>query len=240
MNLSEAIKIRRSRRKYLATPVGGEIVSQLNSRIAEYNRESGLHMQPVINNGAAFQGIRRSYGMFSNVSNYIVLAGKQNDRNFEEKSGYYGEKLVLELTQAGLGTCWVGGSFDKKECVADLGEDETFVCVIVFGNIDKDVSVKERLISGAMHIKKKSAKEMCETKGAAPKWFWDVMEAVVRAPSAVNRQPVTFVYENGKVSARVKDITQHEPIDLGIAKLHFELGAGGGAWQWGNGGNYKK
>jgi hypothetical protein len=236
----EAIKIRRSRRKYLATPVSGEIISELNSRIAEYNRESGLHIQPVINNGAAFQGIRRSYGMFSNVSNYIVLAGKQNDSNFEEKSGYYGEKLVLELTQAGLGTCWVGGSFDKKECVVDLGQDETFVCVIVFGNIDKDVSVKERLISGAMHIKKKSAKEMCETKGEAPKWFWDGMEAVGRAPSAVNRQPVTFVYENGKVSAHVKDITQHEPIDMGIAKLHFELGAGGGAWQWGNGGIYKK
>ena len=27
-------------------------------------------------------------------------------------------------------------------------------------------------------------------------------------------------------------------IDLGIAKLHFELGAGGGSWEYGNGGRY--
>jgi hypothetical protein len=236
----EAIKIRRSRRKYLATPVSGEIISELNSRIAEYNRESGLHIQPVINNGAAFQGIRRSYGMFSNVSNYIVLAGKQDDKDFKEKAGYYGEKLVLDLTQAGLGTCWVGGSFDKKECVVDLRDGEAFDCVIAFGNIDKDVSVKERLIFGAMHMKRKTAKEMCETNGEVPQWFWGGMEAVVRAPSAVNSQPVTFLYDSGKVSARVNDMTQHEPIDMGIAKLHFELGAGGGAWQWGNGGNFNK
>jgi hypothetical protein len=28
------------------------------------------------------------------------------------------------------------------------------------------------------------------------------------------------------------------PLDFGIAKLHFVLGAGGGKWEWGNGGKF--
>jgi hypothetical protein len=30
-----------------------------------------------------------------------------------------------------------------------------------------------------------------------------------------------------------------QQIDMGIAKLHFELGTTGGAWQWGSGGVFE-
>lgn len=36
------------------------------------------------------------------------------------------------------------------------------------------------------------------------------------------------------------DTSGSEPIDMGIAKLHFEIGSGGGIWQWGNDSIFKK
>lgn len=63
------------------------------------------------------------------------------------------------------------------------------------------------------------------------------MRAVRRAPSALNRQPVRFVWRDGAVSASVPDYAS-QAVDLGIAKLHFEIGAGGGSWKPGSGGAY--
>lgn len=65
------------------------------------------------------------------------------------------------------------------------------------------------------------------------------MRAVQKAPSAVNRQPVVFTYKGGIVTALVENtVGDGFALDLGIAKLHFELGAGGGTWAFGNGAEF--
>ena len=70
------------------------------------------------------------------------------------------------------------------------------------------------------------------SEGEVPEWFLEGMRAVQRAPSAVNAQPVMFTYHKGIVSAYVtKERYGYERLDLGIAKLHFEIGAGGGVWE---------
>lgn len=44
-----------------------------------------------------------------------------------------------------------------------------------------------------------------------------------------------FSYKNGKVSAEISNISDSAyALDFGIAKLHFEIGSGGGKWNWGN------
>ena len=60
------------------------------------------------------------------------------------------------------------------------------------------------------------------------------MEAVRLAPSAMNRQPVFFELKNGVVTARVSP-SAWAPVDLGVAKAHFDLAAGPGHWAWGSG-----
>lgn len=49
----------------------------------------------------------------------------------EESLGYVFEKIVLYITSLGLGTCWLGGSFNKAdfEKAITLEEDE-FIPVI--------------------------------------------------------------------------------------------------------------
>jgi hypothetical protein len=80
---------------------------------------------------------------------------------------------------------------------------------------------------------------MYTSDAPVPDWFLSGMQAVQKAPSAINRQPVMFSYKDGVVTASVEDIDgEGFAFDLGIAKLHFEIGAGGGAWEFGNGAEF--
>ena len=211
------------------------------SLIDEYNNKENLDIRLVVDNGEAFGGLRKSYGMFTGVRNYIGLIESTTDPVYLEKLGYYGELLILHATSLGLGTCWVGGTFHRASCPFDLAQGERVNCVITVGRVQGQLSNREKLIYKLTHRKSKSPEQMYTSDAPVPDWFLSGMEAVERAPSAVNRQPVMFTCKDGVVTSSVEDIMgEGLAIDLGIAKLHFELGVGGGAWEFGNGANFMK
>lgn len=236
----EAIQARRSRRKYLQAPISAPIAERLQALLDAYCAEGDVDMRLVLNNGDAWNGLLKSYGMFSGVQSYAGLIHQKGDVEALERLGYYGELWVLEATALGLGTCWVGGSFRRALCPFDLKEDQMIACTIAVGNVEASLSGKEAIIRRITHRKVKTVEEMSVVQGDAPAWFAQGMQAVLAAPSAVNRQPVTFRAEQGCVTASIPDVTDMGAVlDLGIAKLHFALGAGGGAWTWGNGGAFQ-
>ena len=49
--------------------------------------------------------------------------------NLEEKCGYYGQELILTAHSMGLGTCWIGGTYDRERCLHLIPEDEELVCI---------------------------------------------------------------------------------------------------------------
>lgn len=236
-NKTEVVFTRCSRRKYNSLGLSNEIVQVLESQVKNYNQNSGLHMKLVINNGDAFGNFTKSFGMFSGVRNYIIIVGQKNDIS-KEKAGYYGEKLVLKATELGLGTCWVGATFDKNVCDIGISNNEELFCVIAIGYVDTTISFKEKFIRNAMHRNTKTIEQMYETDINIPKWFQDGMAYVQRAPSSNNSQTVKFLYKKGVVTAKIDDDSAFHFIDLGIAKLHFELGAGNGVWKFGNGAEF--
>lgn len=80
-----------------------------------------------------------------------------------------------------------------------------------------------------------------EERDAVPAWFKAGVEAAMKAPSAMNRQPITFSYNPADDTAAAHiDVSagdeHHAMNDMGIAKLHFQIGAGQGQWAWGDGG----
>jgi hypothetical protein len=231
MQLKDAIEIRKSRRKYIATQLKSSDADSLSSLISELNTIGQIKMRLVLDNGEAFNGFRKSYGMLSGVKSYVVLIGREEDVIGLEKLGYYGEWLILHATTLGLGTCWVGGTFDRNSCSVEFDDNESIVCAITVGNIQENLSAKEKLIHRLTHRKTKTIDQMYTSNQQVPDWFVSGMGAVQKAPSAINRQPVMLTYKDGIVTAAVKDITGDGfTLDLGIAKLHFELGAGGGKW----------
>ena len=128
MTLLEAIEARHSVRKYTDEPIPEEVLATLRNKVWEINKEAGLHVQLVTDEAKAFGGFKStsgvfSYGAFSGVKNYFVMAGKKGD-DLDEKVGYYGEQLVLLAQTLGLNTCWVGLSYSKIPGTYELEADE--------------------------------------------------------------------------------------------------------------------
>ena len=234
-----AMKKRCSRRKYINRTIDPKYVKQLEDNIALYNKESGLNMKLIIGNGGKlFDGFRKSYGLFVGVQNYIAMIGSKTLLNRMEKVGRFGEKLILEATAMGLSTCWVGTSYDKNAAKELCEGNEELDCVIAVGYSDEKHSLKERMMEYGTHRQNKSKEALIEAEEHVPEWFKQGMDAVYLAPTARNLRPFVFEYKDGQVTASITVPTETAMIDLGIAKLHFELGAGGGSWEYGNGSYY--
>ncbi len=240
MDLMEAIEQRSSRRSYLDTPIHPESIAHFKQLLCSFNQESHLSLQWIEDGARSFEGFGKSYGMFTNVRSFFAMVGKEKDIHLKEKIGYYGEQLVLEATKLGLGTCWVGGAFDKKNCPCQKDEDERLICVITVGNVEKERGLKEKTLYKVVHRGGKSITAMIGTdESILPDWFYRGMKAVQKAPSAANRQPVRFTYKDNTVSAKVGKTDAFQLVDLGIAKCHFEIAAGG-KFLLGNGNFWQK
>lgn len=232
----EAIENRISRRTYEKQSLSEKEIKQVNDYLKQLNKASKLTMEFLEDGSEAFASLTKSYGLFTNVHSLIILKGNKNDINLKEKIGYYGEELVLRLTNLGLGTCWVGGTFDKEKL--EINSDEEIVCVITVGKV-KEMALKEKMIKLAMSKNRKSIDERLITDTEKlPEWLSKGMEAVILAPSARNSQKVIFEYKNNKLKATVPDDYYFDLVDLGIAKKHFEIGANV-KFEFGNGGIMK-
>ncbi len=218
MTLNEAILARHSVRRYTDKKIDAVTREALQAEADKLNRESGLNMQLVFDEPEAFGGGMAKYGNFEGCHNYIAIVGKKGD---EEKSGYYGEKLVLFAQQLGLNTCWVALTFSKSKTVYKLNRGEKLIIVIALGY--GKTQGHER--------KTKSIGELCRVDGEMPTWFKSAMQAVQFAPTAINQQKFLFTLKGSAVEAK-SPFGICTKIDLGIAKCHFEIGAGNADFSW--------
>lgn len=145
----ESVKYRTSRRTYTCKPLENRDVNELKKLIDKINKESNLNFQFIEDCLKLFKGFSASYGMIKGLNSCIALVGNINIDNYKNKVGYYGEMLVLESNHMNLGTCWIGGTYDKKECkkYLDIKQDEELICIIAVGNVLEDKSIREKLIS---------------------------------------------------------------------------------------------
>ena len=220
MTLQEAITARHSVRKYIDKEIPADIVTVLQDKIAEYNKVGNLNIQLVLNETRAFTGML-SYGSFSGVRNYFVMVGKKG-ADLDERVGYYGEQLVLLAQTLGLNTCWVGLSYRKVPEAYNVGKDEKLACMIALGYGETQ---------GVSH-KIKTIEQVSNASDLTPAWFKRGVEAALLAPTAVNQQKFSFEYvgmSNNRHLVRAKkgfSMIGYTQMDLGIAKYHFEIGAG--------------
>ena len=235
MTLQEAIEARHSVRAYKDQPLNEEIVKVLEDEIVSLNDEGQLHIQLILNEPKAFQGTMAKYGKFRNANNYIVMAGKKAD-DLDERVGYYGEHLVLLAQTLGLNTCWVGLSYSKVPGTYELDEGEKIACYIAIGYGEtQGVGHKIKTVEQVSRSVVSSSKN---TSDITPSWFKKGVEAALLAPTAVNQQKFSFEYvgmDNNRHQVRAKkgfSMIGYTKMDLGIAKYHFEIGAGKDNFIW--------
>lgn len=220
MELMEAVLQRHSVRSYDAErKIEPEKAEALESRIGEINRESGLHIQFVRDEPKAFDGFMAHYGKFSGVTNYFALIGKKSD-DLWEKCGYYGEQLVLLSQRLGLRTCWVAMTFKKVKGAYAVGPGEKLTVVIAVGYGKTE---------GTAH-RSRTPSDVSKADAAA-EWFEKGVACALLAPTAMNQQKFFFEKKGEEVSASAGS-GFYTKLDLGIAKLHFEIGAGKENFRW--------
>ena len=225
--MQEAIEARHSVRAYKDLPLSEEIVKLLEEELVKLNNEGQLHIQLICNEPKAFQGTMAKYGKFCNANNYLVMAGKKAE-DLDERIGYYGEHLFLLAQTLGLNTCWVGLSYSKVPGTYVLEEGEKIACYIAIGYGETQ---------GSGH-KIKTVEQVSNASDITPSWFKKGIEAALLAPTAVNQQKFSFEYvgmSNNRHQVRAKkgfSMIGYTQMDLGIAKYHFEVGAGKVNFEW--------
>jgi len=213
MDMLQLMKERHSVRQYKDKPIEQEKRAEIDRLISEINFESGLSMQAVYDEPNCFDSFMAHYGKFSGVKNYIALVGKKSPK-LEEALGYYGEKIVLNVQELGLNSCWVAMTHGKSQ--ADVRKGEKQICLIAFGHGETQ---------GAPH-KNKPLQAVCNRTENMPEWFLNGMEAALLAPTAMNQQKFFFeLFSDSKVNA-VCGKGFYTKLDLGIIKYHFEIASG--------------
>lgn len=236
--LAQACEKRCSRRAYRSVLIDARQEQAVRAIVSHVNEAGGLHFRFVRDGRNALSSFSASHGMFSGAPSYVTISGPDTQKGRED-CGYYGEWVVLECTALDLGTCWVGGSFSaaKVEAEISIPAGETLFAVLAVGAVEDRLTRKEALIYNAMHRKNKPYEVRSADGGAVslPAAIAAAMIGVENAPSAVNKKPCRFTLdESGVLSVSVDDVLSVKSIDLGIAKLHAEIGlyAAGlqGAW----------
>lgn len=178
-----------------------------------------------------------TYGVIKNARSYLGVAAEDDDEAMEAV-GYTFEKVVLYAQSIGLGTCWLGGTFNRGEFAKamEVTDREFFPIASPLGYAAPKSHTVDRIMRKAIKADSRKSWETLffekdfshplsqQTAGE----YADCLEAVRLAPSAKNAQPWRVVkdgdsfhfYEKRDFGGLKHDIQR---LDVGIALCHFEL-----------------
>lgn len=245
MDKLELLQKRRSVRSYIKTPLGKEVIDKLRAEVTMTNtHEAGLRFQLFFNNDDPFKGFFKSYGSFENPYNYLAAVGDEGVENIWEKAGYYAERFVIKCVELGLGTCFVGGTYDQSLVNAQIRAGEKILFVVLFGIPSGHLRLTEKWLVKMVHRKKFELKDFffpsdkfTDSCNLIPNLYTGT-EAVACAPSALNKRSVRlFLKEdshNSIVCAKVEVKNKMNLVDLGIAKYNYNF-VTATECEWGNG-----
>lgn len=223
--LRGAMKARHSVRQFTDQPLSDEAAASLQTAIDALNEDHWTDMQLIQDEPRAFNCLKAKYGRFAGVRNYIALVGPEC-KELPEILGHEAEKLVLYAQALGLNTCWVGASYKlvSHSIRVDLGNELEAVIAIGYGQTQ-----------GKPH-KCVAPEKVSKQYVDGPDWLRAGVDAALLAPTALNQQKFRFeLAGDADGKPQVKASTKRGPfskMDLGIAKLHFEIGAGADSFEW--------
>ncbi len=184
-----------------------------------------------------------TYGMISGAQEFIVGASERSEY-YKLNYGYVMELIILKATDLGLGTCWLGGTFNrtifskKINCKAE----EVIPAITPIGYPAKRRS-REKIIRKVIQAKKRKPWETIffnanfqnSLSNEKLNEYSTILEMVRLGPSAGNKQPWRIVkkenenvfhfyvkYPEGKLAVNYRPFVR---LDMGIATCHFDLTA---------------
>jgi len=224
--------------------------------VPERNKEVLMEaMQAVSSDGQRFAWFEQSpgdilverlgtYGVIKGAHIFLVGVlprGGKEDRETAVQFGWRFEQVILKATELGLGTCWLGGTFNPRTFARDIGlqSDEQIVMVSPLGfaadskHFIDDVSAQvahssSRLPWDSLFFTNYLKCALTEKEAGG---FAQPLEMVRLAPSAVNTQPWRVMCDERGFHFYGMDIRYYgikridflRNNDMGIAMSHFAL-----------------
>jgi len=198
-----------------------------------------------------------TYGVIKNAPAFVVGAVKPGAFVFADY-GYALEGVVLTAAANGLGTCWLGGTFDRSGATdaLRLSEGEIVPAITPIGEPAERRTILDRTMRALAGSRKRQPWPSLFFDGTwnaplseADAGPWSrALEAVRLGPSASNKQPWRivrtggaadpsfhlFLYEDAGYNTAIRGVRIQE-LDIGIAMRHFEAAAAAlglpGSWR---------
>lgn len=247
--LTDIIKQRKSIRSYTEEPVEKEKKEALNkflsaNTIGPFGTKSRfVFITSIAKDKESLKGLI-TYGMIKNPPGFIIGAVEKKPYHLED-FGYLMEKNILLATDLGLGTCWLGGTFNSSGFAQkiNLQKNEELPAVTPVGCAVVKFSVIDSVIRNSAGANNRKPWSLLFFKNDKPLSIEEAghyaipLEMVRLAPSANNFQPWRIIMESESnifhfYIKRVPGLKQLsfmksdlQRVDIGIAMCHFALEA---------------
>ncbi|BCZ45442.1 nitroreductase [Clostridium gelidum] len=235
--INEIIKKRHSVRNYENTGISKDVKEKLQVYLDEINNSVGpfggkVKIQLFEKDDTNKEIKLGTYGVIKGASYYLAVAYKKSNYDLEDL-GFLFEKVILYCTSLGLGTVWLGGTFNKGNFAKamELKEDEKLPIVSPVGIEGGKKSILARMF-GSNTFKRKEFTEIFfyENFDTALipkdcKEYTEVLEMVRIAPSAMNKQPWRILKDGNNYHIYSEGKIEMSRIDIGICICHFYLAA---------------
>jgi len=242
-SVKDAVTKRYSVRTYDKRPIEKEVKEKIFAYAESLQNPLGPKMKiQFIEKELAPNGEKLgTYGIIKGANVYLGVT-IPNEEYAQEALGYDFEKLVLYATSLGLGTCWLGGTFNRSAFVSamEIEEGDIFPILSPLGYPAQKKSLTEQIMRKSIKADgrfawkelffKNSFENVLSPEDAGD--FEFPLEMLRLAPSAVNKQPWRVVVTKDAVhffekhSMNVEEgSVDMQRIDVGIAICHFHLAA---------------
>ncbi len=156
--------------------------------------------------------------------------------------GYLFEQVILGLTEAGLGTCWLGGTFQRQALKEHTKEGMIIPAITPVGYPEDKKSLAERAIRFAIKAdRRKHFHEMfydqdlnhpLKDDAKDKHKLGKILELIQLGPSASNKQPWRIILDDHLMHFYLERTPNYaasmpfvmQALDIGIALAHAEIG----------------
>ncbi len=242
-NVENAIRTRSSVRTYADRSIDTETLNKLRTCMETHtNPFSGKVRLRLLESEEIEAQKLGTYGVIKGAKYFIGAAVTQGDGALEAL-GYELEQLILYAASLQLGTCWLGGTFNRGRFAKamELQDNELFPIVTPIGYTGDKPRLVENLMRKVAKSDKRKPWEILffQDNFATPLLkenagqYASILEMVRLGPSASNLQPWRILKQGSLFhfyEAKAKGYGEHsgydiQKVDLGIAACHFHLSA---------------
>jgi hypothetical protein len=240
---SELIRLRTSRRTYLPEPLPDGIRKEIELRIKEASEgplRTKMNFTLISTGEISDRKLKLGTYGFIKGARYFIAGQVQPSREAFLDYGFNLEKLILDFTGMDLGTCWLGGTFDRSEYAKVIGLKTGYVipAITPIGYPAGKRGLRERIIrAGAGADKRIPPEKLFFDKNSglpldlpAGQPITEILESVRLAPSASNNQPWRIAAEDNLFHFYISRKPGYQKafshidlqmVDMGIAMAHF-------------------